>query len=301
MVIQSVALVGLGALGILFGTPISKLPGIEFVVIADKDRIEKYQKEGVRFNDENVNFKFAVPEEMAPVDLVLFGVKYNALQSAMIAASKAIGENTVLVSLLNGITSEEVLDDRWRGHVLWEVSTDMDATRIGRTLICHAKGKIQIGEKNGQITPRLEAVGNLFKKAGIETEVRNDILERQWFKLMVNVGVNQASAAFDVPYGGLVEEGEARKAMVDAMEEVIHLSALEGCPLPDDAAVKWIPMLSTFNPNGMPSLRQDVLAKRPTEVELFSGTILRLAATHDLQCPVNEMLYNRIRAIENAY
>jgi 2-dehydropantoate 2-reductase len=118
---------------------------------------------------------------------------------------------------------------------------------------------------------------------------------------MVNVGVNQAAAAFDVTYGGLAQEGEARQAMLSAMEEVIQLSALEGCPLPADAATGWVPLLDTFNPTGMPSLRQDVLAKRPTEVELFAGTILRLASKHGLSCPVNQMLYDRIRAIEAAY
>jgi 2-dehydropantoate 2-reductase len=301
MEIHSVALVGLGALGILFGTPLSKVPGVELTVLADAGRIERYRKEGVTFNGEPVNFHFSTPEDAKPADLVLFGVKYSALEAAMDIASPAIGKNTILVSLLNGIISEEVLDARWPGQVLWEVSTDMDATRVGRALVCHARGKIQIGERDGQLTPRLETVAALFQRAGITTEVREDILFRQWFKLMVNVGVNQASAAFDVPYGGLVQEGEARQAMLGAMEEVIQVSGLEGCPLPADAATGWVPLLEGFNPTGMPSLRQDVLAKRPTEVELFSGTILRCAAKHGLPCPVNQMLYDRIRAIEAAY
>jgi 2-dehydropantoate 2-reductase len=274
---------------------------VELTVLADAGRIERYRREGVTFNGETVNFRFATPEEAKPADLVLFGVKYNALEAAMTTAAPAIGENTVLVSLLNGIISEDVLNERWPGQVLWEVSTDMDATRVGRALICQARGKIQIGERDGQMTPRLSAVADLFQRAGITTEVRQDILYKQWFKLMVNVGVNQAAAAFDVTYGGLAQEGEARQAMLAAMEEVIQLSALEGCPLPADAATGWVPLLDTFNPTGMPSLRQDVLAKRPTEVELFAGTILRLASKHGLSCPVNQMLYDRIRAIEAAY
>jgi 2-dehydropantoate 2-reductase len=270
-------------------------------VLADAERIARYRREGVTFNGEPVNFRFSTPEEAKPVDLVLFGVKYVALDAAMEIAANAVGKDTVLVSLLNGIISEEVLDARWKGQVLWEVSTDMDATRVGRALTCKARGKIQIGERDGKMTPRLKAVTDLFQAAGITTEVREDILTRQWFKLMVNAGVNQAAAAFDVTYSGLVQEGEARQAMLGAMEEVIQLSALEGCPLPADAATAWVPLLETFNPAGMPSLRQDVVAKRPTEVELFSGTVLRRAAKHGMPCPVNQMLYDRIRAIEAAY
>jgi 2-dehydropantoate 2-reductase len=176
MEIHSVALVGLGALGILFGAPIAQVPGVELTVLADAGRIERYRREGVTFNGETVNFRFATPEEAKPSDLVLLGVKYNALEVAMATAAPAIGKNTVLVSLLNGIISEDVLNERWPGQVLWEVSTDMDATRVGRALICQARGKIQIGERDGQMTPRLAAVADLFQRAGITTEVRQDIL-----------------------------------------------------------------------------------------------------------------------------
>jgi 2-dehydropantoate 2-reductase len=301
MTIHSVALVGLGALGILFGTPLSRSPEVELTVLADPDRIQRYRKEGVTFNGEPVDFTYATPEEAKPVDLVIFGVKYGALEDAMSIAAPAIDQHTILVSLLNGIVSEEMLDQRWPGQVLWEVSTDTDATRVGRALTCHARGKIQLGERDGQLTERLEAVAHCLTKAGITVEVREDMLFKQWYKLMINVGLNQASAVFDVPYGGLVPEGEAKETMMAAMEEVIQLSALEGHPLPADAVAGWLPLLETFAPDGMPSMRQDVLAKRPTEVELFSGTILRLGAKHGLSCPVNQMLYDRIRAIEASY
>jgi 2-dehydropantoate 2-reductase len=208
---------------------------------------------------------------------VLFGVKYGALEEAMNVAAPAIDKHTVLVSLLNGITSEEVLSRRWPGQVLWAVSTDTDATRVGRALTCHARGKIQLGERDGQRTDRLNSVAEALTKAGITIEVRDDILFKQWYKLMINVGLNQASAVFDVPYGGLVPDSEARRTLMAAMEEVIRLSALEGHPLPADAVAGWLPLLETFAPDGMPSMRQDVLAGRPTEVELFSGTVLRQA------------------------
>jgi 2-dehydropantoate 2-reductase len=301
MEIHSVALVGLGALGILFGTPLAQSPDVELTVLADASRVQRYRKETVTFNGEPIHFTYASPEEAKPADLVLFGVKYGALEEAMDVAANAIDEHTILVSLLNGITSEEVLDRRWKGQVLWAVSTDTDATRVGRALTCHARGKIQLGERDGHITPRLEAVTKVLTQAGITIEVREDILFKQWYKLMINVGLNQASAVYDVPYGGLIPEGEARATMIAAMEEVIQLSALEGQPLPKDAVTGWLPLLETFAPDGMPSMRQDVLAKRPTEVELFSGTVLRLGAKHGLSCPVNQMLYDRIRAIESEY
>ena len=100
---------------------------------------------------------------------------------------------------------------------------------------------------------------------------------------MVNDGLNQAAAAFDQPYGGLRQPGEAQDMMRAAMQEVIRLANLEGVPLPPDNDVKFIDaMMPTFNPEGMPSMRQDVLAKRPTEVEEFAGVVRQRAKKYGM-------------------
>ena len=87
-----------------------------------------------------------------------------------------------------------------------------------------------------------------------------------------------------------------------AMQEVIRLANLEGVPLPPDNDVRFIDaMMPTFNPEGMPSMRQDVLAKRPTEVEQFAGVVRRLAQKHGMPTPANDFFYEKIREIEANY
>ncbi|WP_325258642.1 ketopantoate reductase family protein [Oscillibacter sp.] len=60
-------------------------------------------------------------------------------------------------------------------------------------------------------------------------------------------------------------------------------------------------IIDHLNPAGMPSLRQDVLARRPTEVELFSGTINRLGAAHGIPTPQNERFYAAIKELESSF
>ena len=295
--IETSALIGLGALGILFGR---KMPGVQ--VIADESRIRRYAEEPVVCNGEECQFRYATPAEGKPVDLLLVAVKTTVLDQAIRDIAKFIGPDTVILSVLNGITSEEKLEAAYPGRTLWSVAIGMDATRAGRSLVFKQAGKIQFGERSGEMTPRVQAVADYLDACGIANEPCSDILYKQWNKLMINDGLNQAAAAFNLPYGGLRQPGEAQDMMRRAMQEVIQLANLEGVPLPPDNDVQFIDaMMPTFNPEGMPSMRQDVLAKRPTEVEEFAGVVRQRAKKYGMPTPANDFFYTRIREIEADY
>lgn len=295
--IQTSALIGLGALGILFGR---RMPGVQ--VIADAERIARYQAAPAVCNGEECHFAYVTPQQGRPVDFLLVAVKATMLDEAIRDMARFVGPDTVILSVLNGITSEQRIEAAYPGHTLWSVAIGMDATRTGRSLTYKAAGKIQFGERDGHLTPRVRAVADYLTACGIENEPCADILYKQWHKLMVNDGLNQAAAAFDLPYGGLAAPGPAHDKMLEAMQEVIRLANLEGVPLPPDNDVIWLAAaMPTFAPDGMPSMRQDVLAKRPTEVEEFAGEVRRLAKKHGMPTPANDFFYARIREIEANY
>lgn len=301
--IQTSALIGLGALGILFGKPMQEhaAPGA-FHVVADADRIARYQAQPITSNGAPCRFDYVTPDAGTPVDLILVAVKATALDQAVRSIARFVGPNTVILSVLNGITSEEALEAAYPGHTLWSVAIGMDATRQGRTLVYKNAGKIQFGERDGAMTERVQAVADYLAACGIEGEPCSDILYKQWNKLMINDGLNQAAAAYDLNYGGLQQSPEAQRMLLAAMQEVIRLANLEGIPLPADNDVTWLDAhMPYFLPDGMPSMRQDVLAKRPTEVEEFAGVVRRLAAKHGMPTPANDFFYARIREIEAGY
>ena len=118
---------------------------------------------------------------------------------------------------------------------------------------------------------------------------------------MMNVGINQVTAVYRCGYGGVQEGGPYRQEMIDAMREVLRLSELEGTGLRESDIGYWMDVIQTLSPEGKTSMQQDVEAGRPTEVELFAGTVLRLAEKHGLDVPVNRALYRKIREIEASY
>ena len=292
--IRTSALIGLGALGILFGR---KMPGVQ--VVADEARAARYAAQPTLCNGEACRFAYCAPEAGEPVDLILVAVKATGLDAAIRDIAAFVGPDTVILSVLNGITSEERLDAAYPGHVLWSVAIGMDANRSGRSLIFQSPGKIQFGERDGSVTPRVAAVAQYLTACGIENEPCTDILYKQWHKLMINVGLNQASAAFGMTYGGLAEDGAQRALMLSAMQEVIRLANAEGVPLPADDDVTWLAgAVPRFKPDSKPSMGQDVDAHRPTEVEEFAGVVRRLSRKHGLPTPANDYFYRAIRAIE---
>ena len=102
---QTVGIVGLGALGVLFGQRLLE-NGADVRVIADEARAERYQKQGVICNGTPVNFRYETPKTEKPVDLMIFATKESGLRGAMETASGFIGENTLMLSVLNGESSE---------------------------------------------------------------------------------------------------------------------------------------------------------------------------------------------------
>ena len=205
------------------------------------------------------------------------------------------------------IHTEETMEGQMFGEekVICCIAQGMDAVRFGKDLSYSRFGELRIGilkkgENVGQEN-RLQALGNFLDRAGIPYVVEEDIRYRLWGKFMLNVGVNQTCMAFETNYGGALAPGEAYDTMVNAMEEVICLANLEGVPLSRKDLDDYIALLRTLSPEGMPSMRQDGIAHRPTEVELFAGTVRKLAAKHGQKVPVNDWLYEKICGMEKAW
>jgi len=303
--IETVAIVGLGALGTLFGNILSKRMEKESLrIIADAGRIERYKRDQVFSNGEACVFHYVTPhEKTSPADLILIAVKSLQLNDAIVSVQNQVGPDTLILSLLNGISSERVIADAYgMDKVIYCVAQGMDALKEDNRLTYTRMGKLCIGPKNGGTNPeKVQRIVDFFEGVGFPYEVDTHMLKRMWGKFMLNVGVNQTVAVFGPDYEAVFREGQQRETMIAAMREVMELSQLERIDLTEEDIAYWLKILGTLNPKGKPSMRQDVEAWRYSEVELFSGTVLALAKKHGVSVPVNQMLYDSIHKIEAGY
>ena len=302
--IKTAGVIGLGALGTLYAHLLTEALGREHVlVLANKGRVERYRREGVFFNGQLQDFNYADAAAVTePVDLLLFAVKFGGLDSAVEACRHLVGPDTTLVSVLNGISSEQVLGAAFSPEqVVWCVAQRMSALKEGNHVTVSPLGELAIGVPAGQDERHLRRLTAFFDSISFSYALPGDIATHMWSKLMCNTGCNQAAMLYQCGYGGLQVPGEARDTMLGAMREVVAVANAEGVPLSEKDIDGWLAIIDTFPADGEPSMRQDGKAHRRSEVELFSGTIRKLGAKHGIPTPVNDWLYQRIHEMEATY
>lgn len=302
--IKTAGVIGLGALGTLYAHLLTEALGREHVlVLANKGRVERYRREGVFFNGQLQDFNYADAAAVTePVDLLLFAVKFGGLDSAVEACRHLVGPDTTLVSVLNGISSEQVLGAAFSPEqVVWCVAQRMSALKEGNHVTVSPLGELAIGVPAGQDERHLRRLTAFFDSISFSYALPGDIATHMWSKLMCNTGCNQAAMLYQCGYGGLQVPGEARDTMLGAMREVVTVANAEGVPLSEKDIDGWLAIIDTFPADGEPSMRQDGKAHRKSELELFAGTVRRLARKHNIAVPVNDRIYEQVRAMEAAY
>lgn len=306
MRIERVAIVGLGAMGTAYAGKFSRvIAKQDLQVIAPREKAERYRSCGVRLCGEELDLNIVEPADARPADLVIFTVKFYDLAGAVEAARGAVGDGTLVISLLNGITSEDVIADAYgREHVLLALAGGVDTVRDGTDTVVSAYGEIQFGEENNDPaspTPRVAAIGELFDRAGLKWQTPPDMRAALWRKLLVNVGANQTSAVLEAPYGVLQRCKEARGICEAAMREAAAVAMREGAAIDGTDVDRALARIDRISPNGKCSMLQDVEARRRTEADIFGGTISELGRKHGVPTPVNDMLLRVIKAKEEMF
>lgn len=301
--IRNVVVIGMGALGLLFGQRIQSGVGREHMCfLMDAARKHRHEKDVYTINGEPVSFSVKTPQELTEApDLVVIATKYSGLHDAREMIRDRIDGHTILVSLLNGISSEEILAEAIpREQILDCVAIRMDPVREGSALRFENRGGWQIGSSVPGQEEALRTVTDFLDRVGIAYEAPADIRRAMWNKYMINVGINQTCMVYDTDYAGALQAGPALDDLLGAMRETMAVAAAEGVTLTEEDLQADLAILRSLNPRSYPSMRQDALAGRKTEVELFSGTLIRLAEGHGIEVPVNRKYYRAIKAKEAA-
>ncbi len=308
--IKNVAMVGMGALGLLFGGRIAEnLKDGHAAFVMDVDRAELHRGDSYSINGKEVSYPIETPEEFlksGKADLILLGVKYPALDEAIELMAQLVHEDTVIVSMLNGISSERILGERFgEEKVIYTVAQGMDAQREGTGLVYSKPGQLFIGvpdDSSRELKERLDATAALFEKCDVPHTVEPDIIYRMWSKFMLNVGVNQSCMVFDTGYAGAVEPGsEACVYTVSAMREVIAVGQAEGIDIGEKEINQYLAITASLDPDATPSMGQDRRQRRASEVDMFAGEVMALGKKHGIRVPANDYLYKRVKEIEAEY
>ena len=299
--IETISIVGAGAVGGAYASILYDMDRHCVSFIAAGDRFKRLRQDGLIVNGKHYAIPVLHPDDLSPPpDLLMIAVKHHQLDNAIYDIKNRIGEETTIISVMNGIDSEVKIGAAYgMKRVLYAVSIGLAALKEGNRVNFISRGKTLLGEaRNPFLTDRVKRLQALFDRAGIVCETPPDMIRALWWKFMVNVGINQASAVLRAPYSVFQTSREAKDLMESAMREVIMLAEKASVLLSGEDIENWNTVLSGLNPEGKTSMLQDVEAGRKTEVEMFAGKVIELGKYYGVPTPVNQKLYDLIRKIE---
>ena len=296
---KKITIIGSGAVGAMYGLRLHQLLGKENVVfLADEQRRKRYAEEALFLNGEKVDFTFVDPKDAKKSDLVILATKNLQLEEAVKQIHLAVGEHTVILSLLNGIESEEKLSQIYgKAHVLYGFAVGLNSTHVGNRIDFSEEGRIVLGEKDNSKSERIEAICSLFKRAHINYVVPDDIRLELWKKFMLNTAFNTISALCRATYGDLKQES-VKKLAWDASKEVQAVGQKEGVFLTDAMIEQNFQIVTSLGFEGKTSMCQDMEAGRETENNWFCSAVVRLGEKHAIPTPTCEILSLLVEASE---
>lgn len=298
MKIESVAVLGAGAVGSYVIWGLSEKAGVRLGVVAEGERAERLKQNGCAVNGTVYRPEVWTPQEAHGVDLLVVALKYGALPGAMESIRAVVGEHTVVMSLMNGVDSEEL------------IGAQVGDEKVIRSLIKVASHKeedgyhfdpdatlgIIFGEEHAPFeSERVRAIVDLFEGTGIHYRVTDEIRAEMWSKFRLNVCNNLPQAILGAGVG-CYRDSEHMKAISEGLRrELEAIAAAKGIDL---RKVDTSGRGSAVPPTARYSTLQDLDAKRHTEIDMFSGALMRMGEELGIPTPYNEYTYHMIKALE---
>lgn len=310
MKIETAAVWGAGAVGSYFIWGLSEKMGERFCVIAEGERKTRLEEKGLLINGTVFCPRVCVPEEAHGVDLLLVAVKYGALSEVAEKIGQVVGENTVVLSLLNGVDSEEILGKSIGMERILFSMMQIASQRTGSEI--HFYPERTPGLFFGEAKPiapavqavtdaavsskRVEAIADLLSDTPVRYHISENILREIWLKFAFNVSMNLPQAIIGCGIGAMADSVHMAAMRRALRDEVTAVAAAKGIDISVPSAIERLKYPSA--PASRYSTLQDLDAKRPTEIDMFAGTVVRLGQELGVATPCSEFVYHAVRALE---
>lgn len=299
MKIKKVAVLGAGAVGSYVIWGLSSRNDIELGVIAEGERAERLKQNGCTINGKIYHPKVWNPRETDAVDLLIVALKYGSLSAALESIQKATTENTVIMSLMNGVDSEEIIAEKVGVEHLLPAVIKVASHKEEDGY--HFDPETTIGIIFGELTApydsdRIRAIEELFKDTGIHFRATEYAREEMWSKFRLNVCNNLPQAILGAGVG-CYRDSVHMKAISDGLKgELEAIAQAKGIDLSKTEASSG--RGSAVPPSACYSTLQDLDAGRHTEIDMFSGALIRMGKELGIPTPYNEYTYHMIKALE---
>jgi 2-dehydropantoate 2-reductase len=302
---MKIAVMGSGGLGGYYGALLARA-GHDVTFIARGAHLVALRENGLQVKSVHGDFTVApvqatdTPAEVGPVDLVLVCVKTPDTEQAAQAIKPMIGSETTVMSLQNGIDAGERLGavvglERIVGAATW-ISSAIEAPGVIRQYSQFRR--IVLGELDGRITARVQAIAEVLRGTGVTVEVTDDILKVLWTKFVFIAAISGIGSVTRLELGDYRSVPETRTLLVGLMREVEAVARAGGVVLEGDVVEQALALVDGFAPDIKPSMQRDVEAGRRSELESLIGVIGRRGRELGVATPIANVVYAVLLPVE---
>jgi 2-dehydropantoate 2-reductase len=293
-----IAVMGSGGVGGYFGGLLAHA-GEDVTFIARGEHLRVLQTRGLRVESVHGDFEILPaqatdsPSEVGRADLVLFATKTYQLEEAAKTIRPVLGPRTAVVPLLNGVDAAErltaILGPEPVLGGLCYVGSYVAAPGVIKQISQFRR--VIVGETDGRITPRLEAIVAAFARAGAVAEATADIAKALWTKFAFIAPFSGVGAVARVPAGEITGCPETRALLEQAMREVEGVARAHGVSLDPNVVPTTMAFCDAMAPAQTASMQRDVLEGKPSELESIIGIMVRLGEELVVPVPAFRFLY----------
>jgi 2-dehydropantoate 2-reductase len=304
---------GTGGVGGLFGARLAE-HGHDVTFIARGKHLQAIKENGLLVESELLGDTLiksaravANPEEIGPVDFVLFTVKLWDTVDAARLIKPLMSKNTAVVSLQNGVIKDKILSDELgAGHIVGGVS--YVAATIKEPGVISQKGTVQrlafneykqAGGASKSLSKRIETLRDACVTSKITVETPDDIERTLWEKFVVLVAMSTVTASARQTIGPVRENPKTREQLIAIMSEVACVARAKQIDLPEDIVAQKLAYLDGLAPDVTASMEHDLRQGNRLELPWLAGSVIQMATELGIKTPVCALLTSQLNAFVN--
>lgn len=299
---MKIAVIGAGAIGSMFGAYLAESGKDVSFVVREGIRANVLKENGLTVSgvkgEITVTPKIFFDASLAGIqDLVLVCVKAYQTKEAVLQHKALVGENTVVLSMQNGIGNVEQIAEVVGEEKVMAGSTTNGGYITEDGVLHHVgDGTTQIGELNGEQSERLKEIVGLFDNTKIKVSIAENILKVLYTKLAINCAINPLTALLKVQNGDVFELENLKEVARNAVLEVADLALVKGIEFDREKLVEQMFEVARVTRKNYSSMYKDVVQGRETEIEAICGAVKRFGFQSGVNTPVNSCLYSLVAA-----
>lgn len=302
---MKILVVGAGALGGYFGGRLLE-KGEDVTFLVRKGRKQQLEKHGLTLQSTQGDFFEEKPrlilsgENVQPFDLILMSTKSYHLEGAMADVRPYVGENTMVLPVLNGISHiDQLVEAFGEDHVIGGLCF-IESTLDPNGGIVHSSpmNELVFGERNGEKTERISKVYEAFRGTKANFRLSDKIEQEMWHKYLFITVMSGITSMMRAPIGPIREESNGRETIVKLLSEGASAMRSANAPIAEDIEDMLLAKIDGMGRGMKSSMQRDMEKSQAIEVDHLQGHLLQMGQEGGIDTPILQTIHASLKVYE---